>query len=80
MAAMGKNRFVACSRPIIFKESEIIKKEGNINHNDMTKILEKLKDVKKKDVAIQLKDVIAELEGWLADYSGNKLADVFNKR
>jgi hypothetical protein len=76
----GKNRFVACSRPIIFKESEIIKKEGNINYNDMAKILEKLKSVKKKDIAIQLKDVITELEEWLANYSGNKLADVFNKR
>jgi hypothetical protein len=29
---------------------------------------------------IQLKDIIVELEKWLADYNCNKLADVFNKR
>jgi flagellar motor switch protein FliG len=52
----------------------------NINHSDMAKILEKLKSVKKKDIAIQLKDVIAELEEWLANYNSNKLVDVFNKR
>jgi len=76
----GTNRFVACALPIEFKDNEIVKKEGSLNHADMLRIVEKLKSVKTKQILIQLKDIIAELESWLTNYNENKLADAFGKR
>jgi hypothetical protein len=76
----GVNRFVACSQVFEFDEGKVIKKAGNLNYGDMVRIAENLKKVRTKKIMIQLKDIIVELEKWLADYSCNKLADVFNKR
>jgi len=76
----GINRYVGCLFVYEFDESKVIKKVGSINHADMLGIVEKLKNIKTKQIFIQLKDVITELEEWLANYQSNKLADVFSKR
>lgn len=60
------NRFVCCSETYTFNNAEIIKKVGNLNRNDMVKIVEKI--INSKILSDMEKNtVLPELNKWAAD-------------
>ena len=61
----GIDRFVCCSGMHEFSSDKIIKKVGNINFDDMAKILDKIQKSKTID-KIDKDSVIPELDKWLS--------------
>ncbi|GBU21173.1 hypothetical protein R80B4_01062 [Fibrobacteres bacterium R8-0-B4] len=60
------NRLVCCSETYTFNNAEIIKKVGNLNRNDMVKIVEKI--INSKILSDMEKNtVLPELNKWAAD-------------
>jgi len=76
---LEKDRFVACRMAYEVKDESLIKKVGNLNYEDMTKILNKIQN--SKLIEETERDSIAfELEGWLKYYTENKLKNKFGKK
>jgi len=60
------NRFVGCSKTFELESDRVIKKVGNLNHDDMMKILDTV--IKSKTLIKMDKDIIIhELTKWLKD-------------
>jgi len=64
----GKDRFICCSGMYEFSSDKIIKKVGNLNFIDMSKIMEKIQKSRVID-KIDKDSVIPELDKWLSDNS-----------
>jgi len=73
------NSYVGCSKAHALESSLIVKKIGNLNFNDMSKILEKIR--KSKYIIKPERETMAlELEEWMSNYQENKLKNKFNKK
>ena len=75
----GVDRYIACSQIFEFSEDDIIQRVGDIKYEDMLKIIENLRKTK-EITPIERNFIVSELEKWLENYVGNKLADSFNLR
>ncbi|MDR2579091.1 MAG: hypothetical protein LBC70_09860 [Chitinispirillales bacterium] len=62
------DRFVSCFKTYNFNSDRIIKKVGNINYNDMMKIIDKIQKSKSINQA-EKEVVIPELDKWRFDNS-----------
>jgi hypothetical protein len=75
------DRYVNCSYVQELERERIIEKAGNLNYEDMRKILDKIKS-SKRITAADKDIIIPALEKWLNsdDYAKNKLSAVFKYR
>jgi hypothetical protein len=73
------NSYVGCSKAHALESSLIVKKIGNLNFNDMSKILEKIRN-SKYIIKPERETMALELEEWMSNYQENKLKDKFNKK
>jgi thioester reductase-like protein len=80
---LNHDSYVGCSETFEISEDFIlsIKPLGNLNYDDMKKILEKIRNSKHFEEQ-ERKNRILELEEWLNEnnYAGNKLKNAFNNR
>jgi len=61
---LKRDSYVSCSKAHILKNDFIIKKLGNLNFNDMSKILGKVKK-SKNIIEVERDEIVSELEKWL---------------
>ncbi len=61
--------YVGCHEAYLLREELIIRKLGNLNYDDMLKILDKIQNSKRIAKA-EKKALILEFETWLADRKG----------
>lgn len=64
----GMDRFISCHRIHEFSFDRIIKKVGNLNYDDIAKIVDKIQKSRTLD-KIDKDSVIPDLDKWLSDNS-----------
>jgi hypothetical protein len=76
---LSHDSYIAGFRTFTLEESEIIKKRGTLNYDDMVKILDMIKNSKfiSRD---EKEEILIDLEEFIKNYTENKLKNKFKKR
>jgi hypothetical protein len=70
--------YVGCHKTYTFGKELIINKLGTLNHKDMLKILDKIRNSNTIPKS-EKEALVFEIEHWLEDYQKNKLASAFKR-
>jgi len=76
---LSHDSYVSCHKAYVLGDELIVKKLGDLNYDDMLKILNKIRN-SKRIAEVERDDIALELEKWLSNYAANKLSGNFGKR